>query len=62
MQKAIDGVDKMLKGMIATRWEEIDTKALSAIQVCLSNEVLRKVGNESLCMAKSVTNRLLFEE
>ena len=35
VQKAIDGVDKLPKGMIAMRWEEIDTKALSTIQLCL---------------------------
>ena len=72
VHKAIDGVDKMPEGMSASRWEEIDTKALSAIQLCLSNEVLREVVKEtttksiwekleSLYMAKSVTNRLLLK-
>ena len=41
VQKAIDGVDKMSEGMTAAKREEIDSKALSAIQLCLSNEVLR---------------------
>ena len=52
------------------KWEEIYSKALSAIQLCLSNEVLREVVKESttngiwdklksLYMAKSITNRLL---
>ena len=47
MYKAIDGVDKMPEGMTVVRWEEIDSKALSAIQLCLSNEVLREVGKET---------------
>ena len=72
VHKAIDGVEKMPEGMSASRREEIDTKALSAIQLCLSNEVLREVVKEtttksiwekleSLYMAKSVTNRLLLK-
>ena len=59
-------------GMSDTKWEEMDAKALSAIQLCLSNEVLREVVKEitskgiwekleSLYMAKSVTNRLLLK-
>ena len=31
VQKAINGVEKMTKGMSVMRWEEIDAKALSAI-------------------------------
>ena len=42
VQKAIDGVDKMLEGMTAAKWEEIDTKTLLAIQLCLSSERLLK--------------------
>ena len=58
--------------MNVARWEEIDSKALSVIQLCLSNEVLREVVKEnttkgiwekleSLYMVKSVTNRLLLK-
>ena len=72
VQKAIYCVDKMPKRLTATRWEEIDTKTLSEIQLCLSNEVLREIVKEtttkgiweklkSLYMAKSVTNRLLLK-
>ena len=72
VHKAIDGVEKKPQGMTDTKWEEIDSKALSAIQLCLSNEVLREVVKEtttkgiwekleSLYMAKSVTNRLLLK-
>ena len=50
----------------------MDAKALSAIQLCLSNEVLREVVKdttskgiweklESLYMVKTVTNRLLLK-
>ena len=31
VHKAIDGVDQMPEGMNAAKWEEIDSKALSAI-------------------------------
>ena len=58
--------------MTMTKWKEIDSKALSAIQLYLFNKVLREVGKEStttgiwdklesLYMAKSVTNRLLLK-
>ena len=58
--------------MSEAKWEEMDAKALSAIQLCLSNEVLREVVKEttskgiwekleSLYMAKSMTNRLLLK-
>ena len=50
VQKAIDGVDKMPVEMTATKWEEIDSKALLAIQLCLSNEVLREVVKETTTM------------
>ena len=39
VQKAIEGVDKMPEGIFGARWEEIDSKALSTIQLCLSNDV-----------------------
>ena len=72
VQKAIDGVEKMPEGMTTARWEEIDSKVLWTIQLCLSNEVLREIVKEtttkaiwekleSLYMAKSVTNRLLLK-
>ena len=62
----------MPEGMITTRWEEIDTKALLTIQLCRSNEVLRELVKEtttmriwekleSLYMTKSVTNKLLLK-
>lgn len=41
VQKAISGVEKMPEGMSVMRWQEINAKALSAIQLCLSNKVQR---------------------
>jgi hypothetical protein len=47
VQKALDGVDKMHNDMTMAKWEEIDAKALSAIQLCFSNKVLREVMKEN---------------
>ena len=47
VQTTFDGVDKMTQGMTMTKWEEIDLKVLSAVQLYLSNEVLREVVKES---------------
>ena len=47
VQKAVDSVDKMPEEMTTAKWEEIDSKALSAIQLCLSNEVLKEVVKET---------------
>lgn len=33
VQKTLNGVDKMARGMIMTKWEEIDSKTLSAIHM-----------------------------
>ena len=41
VHKALDGVEKKLEGICEAKWEEMDAKTLSAIQLCLSNEVLR---------------------
>ena len=70
VHKALEGDERKPIGLSEAKWEEMDAKALSAIQLCLSNEVLREVVKEvtskgiwekleSLYMAKSVTNRLL---
>ena len=72
VHKALEGEEKKPIGVSEAKWEKMDTKALSAIQLCLSNEVLREVVKEttskgiwekleSLYMAKSVTNRLLLK-
>ena len=47
VRKALEGEDKKLIGVSDAKWEEMDAKALSAIQLCLSNDVLRKVVKET---------------
>jgi len=46
LKKVLTG--KMMRPTIMTeeQWDEMDEKALSAIQLCLSREVLREVINE----------------
>lgn len=72
IQKALEGKVKKPTTMVEEKWKELDLKALWAIQLCLSNEVLREVAKEdsaaslwlkleSLYMAKSVTNQLLLK-
>ena len=72
VHKALDGEEKKPEGTSEAKWEEMDAKALSAIQLCLSNEVLREVVKgetskdiweklKSLYMEKSVINRILLK-
>ena len=72
VHEALDGEEKKPEGTNEAKWEEMDVKALFAIQLYLSNKILRKVVKEeaskdiwkkleSLHMEKSVTNRLLFK-
>ena len=71
VHKALEGHERKPIGLSEAKWKEMDAKALSAIQLCLSNKVLREVVKEvtskgiwekleSLYLAKSVTNRLLL--
>nr|CAD1833871.1 unnamed protein product [Ananas comosus var. bracteatus] len=46
LQKALLGKEKMSDSLTAEQKEEIDDKALTAIQLCLSDEVLREVLDE----------------
>ena len=66
------GEEKKPIGLSEGKWEEMDAKALLAIQLCPSNELLREVVKEttskgiweklkSLYMAKSGMNRLLLK-
>ena len=72
VHKVIEGEEKKPIGVSEAKWEEMNTKGLSVIQHCLSNEVLREVVKEttskriwekleSIYMAKSVTNRLFLK-
>ncbi|KAK9715446.1 hypothetical protein RND81_06G165800 [Saponaria officinalis] len=46
LKKAFDGKSKKPATMEDEQWDEIDEKALSVIQLCLSREVLREVIKE----------------
>ena len=41
VHKALEGVKKKPKGTSEAKSKEMDAKALSTIQLCLSNKVLR---------------------
>ena len=43
----LEGAFKKPSGMTDDKWEERDLKALSAINLCVSNEVLREVSKET---------------
>lgn len=73
LKKALDGKSKKPTSMIDEQWEKLGNKALSAIQLCLSKEVLREVVSEttaaelwlkleSLYMTKSLANKLRHKE
>ena len=73
LKKALDGKSKKPATMTDEQWDELDEKALSVIQLCLSKEVLREVANEvtaaalwlkleSLYMTKSLANKLRLKE
>ena len=73
LYKTVLGKDKLSATMKEDEREELDIKALSAIKLCLSNEVLREVADEmttaelwlrleSLYMTKSFTNRLYLKQ
>ena len=66
---ALDGIDKKPTTMKDSKWEEADQKALSIIQLCITDDVLQEVLSEktahslwtkleSLYMTKTVANRL----
>lgn len=73
LRKELLGISKKPESMIVEKWDELDEKALSAIQLCLSKEVLREVVHEttatglwlkleSLYMTKSVANKIRLKE
>jgi hypothetical protein len=73
LKKALDGEPKKPTSMTGEKWDELDEKTLSAIQLYLSKKVLREVANEttavvlwtkleSLYMTKSPTNKLRLKE
>jgi hypothetical protein len=73
LKKALDGKTKKPVSMTDEERDELDEKALSSIQLCLSKEVLREVVNEStaaglwlkletLYMTKNLANKLRLKE
>ena len=73
LKKALEGKAKKPDTMSDAEWEELDEKALTAIQLMLSKEVLREVAHEtttaglwnrleSLYMTKSLANKLRLKE
>lgn len=73
LKKALEGKSKKPDTMSNADWEELDEKALTAIQLMLSKEVLREVAYEktttglwnrleSLYMTKSLANKLRLKE
>lgn len=73
LKKALDGKAKKPESMTDEQWEELDEKALSTNQLCLTKEVLREVIHEettaelwskleSLYMTKSLANKLRLKE
>lgn len=72
LRRALDGKQKKPLTMTDEEWQEMDEKALSAIQLCLTTEVLYEVLHEetaaglwlkleSLYMTKSFANKIPFK-
>ena len=70
LKKVVTG--KKPENLNKTEWEELDEKALSAIQLCLANTVLQEVlmektlsslwkRLETLYVTKSLANRLVLK-
>ncbi|KAL8160958.1 hypothetical protein V2J09_012447 [Rumex salicifolius] len=73
LKKALESKAKMPAGTTDEQWTDLDERALSAIQLCLSREVLREVIHEetaaglwskleSLYMTKSLANKIRLKE
>lgn len=72
LHKALDGPTKKLATMTNSDWEDLDARALSTIKLCLADEVLFNIVEESttlglweklekLYMTKSLTNRIYLK-
>uniref|UniRef100_A0A7C9DXJ7 Uncharacterized protein n=1 Tax=Opuntia streptacantha TaxID=393608 RepID=A0A7C9DXJ7_OPUST len=73
LKKALGGMSSMPVTMTDEQWNELDEKALSAIQLCLSKEVLQEVIKEEIATGlwlkleglytmKSLINKLHLKE
>lgn len=47
LHKALDGVKKKVVGMRDLDWEDLDAQALSTIRLCLEDEVLYNIVEET---------------
>ena len=54
VHKALEGDERKPIGLSEAKWEKMDAKVLSAIQLCLFNEILREV-------VKEVTSKGIWE-
>eukprot|EP00253_Pinus_taeda_P012974 PITA_12974 len=72
LHKALDGAIKKPDTMITSDWEDLDARALSTIRLCLADEVLFNIVEETtvsglweklenLYMTKSLTNRIYLK-
>ncbi len=72
LHKALDGETKKPATMTTSDWEDLDARALSTIRLCLADEVLFNIVEETtasglwvklenLYMTKSLTNRIYLK-
>jgi len=72
LHKALDEVRKRPIGMIDMEWEDLDAQVLSTIKLCLANDVLFNIVEETstrclwdkletLYMKKSLTNKIYLK-
>jgi hypothetical protein len=72
LHKALDGATKKPATMTTSDWEDLDARALSTIRLCLADEVLFNIVEETtasglweklekLYMTKSLTNRIYLK-
>ena len=62
LKKALLGREKKPQDMKEKTWQELNEKALMAIQVCLADEVLDKFYEENIILVVGTTSGLLSEE
>jgi hypothetical protein len=72
LQKALASKSKRPSGMLNKEWDDLDSRALSTIRLCLANDVLFNIIGEetttglwskmeSLYITKSLTNRIFLK-
>ena len=72
LHKVLDGATKKPATMTTSDWEDLDARALSTIRLCLADEVLFNIVEETMAsglweklenlyMKKSLTNRIYLK-